>query len=42
MSVLSVRNLCVRNGEALLVKDLNFDLISGEITALVGKSGSGI
>ncbi len=41
MSVLSVRNLRVRNGEALLVKDLNFDLISGEITALVGKSGSG-
>lgn len=41
MKSLKVSNLCIKNEEKFIVKNLNFEIKSGEIVALVGKSGSG-
>ena len=38
---LEVKNLKIRSGEQLLVKDLSFRLAAGKTLALVGESGSG-
>jgi len=39
--ILSVKNLSISYGEKNIVKNINFDLNSGEILAIVGESGSG-
>ena len=39
--ILSVKNLSISYGEKSIVKNINFDLNSGEILAIVGESGSG-
>ena len=41
MTLLSVRNLSVAIHEKPIVKDISFDLGTGEILALTGESGSG-
>lgn len=43
MPILSVRNLSIRSadGGRMILKDVSFDIRSGEILALVGESGSG-
>ena len=41
MSLLSVRDLSVRFGEATVVDQVSFDIAAGEKFALVGESGSG-
>ncbi len=45
-TVLSVKNLCVsahdrRSGEISIVRDIAFTIAKGEVTALIGESGSG-
>ena len=41
MTLLSVRNLSVTIHEKPIVKDISFNLGTGEILALTGESGSG-
>lgn len=41
MKTLEVKNLCIKNGDLCIVKNLNLSIKQGEISALVGKSGSG-
>lgn len=41
MKTLEVKNLCIKNGDFYIVKNLNLSVTQGEISALVGKSGSG-
>lgn len=41
MKSLRISNLCIKNEEKFLVKELDLEIKSGEIVALVGKSGSG-
>ncbi len=41
MSLLSIENLSVRFGQALVVDDVSFSIAAGEKFALVGESGSG-
>jgi peptide/nickel transport system ATP-binding protein len=39
--LLSLENLCIRTPDRILVEDVNITLYSGEVTAVVGHSGSG-
>lgn len=41
MDILEIKNLCVSSGETPLVSGVDLRLVSGQITAIVGKSGSG-
>ncbi len=40
-TILEVKNLTVSIGEKQVINNVNFSLLSGEITSLVGESGSG-
>ncbi|MCR4942060.1 MAG: ATP-binding cassette domain-containing protein [Campylobacter sp.] len=39
--MMKIKNLNVKNGDKILLDDINLTLESGKVTALVGKSGSG-
>lgn len=38
---LALRNLCIANGDRILLEGVGFEIVAGETTALMGTSGSG-
>ena len=38
---LALRNLCIANGDRILLEGVGFEIVAGETTALMGASGSG-
>lgn len=38
---LALRNLCIANGDRILLEGVGFEIVAGQTTALMGASGSG-
>lgn len=39
--MINLKNLCVKNGENFILKDINFSLKKGEKVAIIGENGAG-
>ena len=40
-STIKVENLCKEFGKTKVLKDVNFDIVPGEVHALMGENGAG-